>query len=88
MTSRKQKNQESFKKGMKTLVVLTQTAISMIVPIVLCIFAGMWIDKKANTGNIWTMVFIILGIGAAFRNTYFLLRQFTKGVNEEDDKNK
>ena len=62
-------------KVIKALMLVTQLGISMMVPIFLCVLAGGWIDKKAGTG--WVMpVFLLLGIAAAFRNVYYLLKPF------------
>ena len=62
-------------KVIKALMLITQLGISMMVPIFLCVFAGSFIDKKAGTG--WVMpVFLFLGIAAAFRNVYLLLKPF------------
>lgn len=62
-------------KVIKALMLITQLGISMMVPIFLCVFAGNWIDKKAGTG--WVMpVLLFLGIAAAFRNVYLLLKPF------------
>ena len=56
----------------------------MIVPIGLCIVGGIYLDRWVKTGSIMTFIFIVLGIGAAYRNAYLLVKQFTKGVNEKD----
>ena len=62
-------------KVIKALMLVTQLGISMMVPIFLCVLAGGWIDKKAGTG--WVMpVLLFLGIAAAFRNVYYLLKPF------------
>ena len=59
----------------RALMLVTQLGISMMVPIFLCVFAGGWIDKKVGTG--WVMpVLLFLGIAAAFRNVYLLLKPF------------
>lgn len=62
-------------KVIKALMLVTQLGISMMVPIFLCVFAGNFIDKKAGTG-IFLPIFLILGIAAAFRNVYYLLKPF------------
>ncbi|MBR5336834.1 MAG: AtpZ/AtpI family protein [Lachnospiraceae bacterium] len=66
----------------KTLVLVTQFGISMIVPIVLCMFLGMFVADKLSAPII-TVPFFILGALAGFRNVYILARSVYK-----DDKKK
>ena len=62
-------------KVIKALMLVTQLGVSMMVPIFLCVFAGSFIDKKAGTG-FFLPFFLFLGIVAAFRNVYYLLKPF------------
>lgn len=71
-------------KVIKALVLITQLGISMMVPVFLCVFAGNFIDKKAGTSFIMP-VFLILGIAAAFRNVYYLLKPFYAADKERED---
>ncbi|MGN1084520.1 MAG: AtpZ/AtpI family protein [Lachnospiraceae bacterium] len=59
----------------KALVLVTQIGFSMMVPVFLCVFAGNFIDEKAGTG-FFMPLFLLFGIGAAFRNVYYLLKPF------------
>lgn len=71
-------------KVIKALMLITQLGISMMVPIFLCVFAGGWIDKKLQSG--WALpVLLILGIAAAFRNVYYLLKPFYAKDKERED---
>lgn len=71
-------------KVIKALMLITQLGISMMVPIFLCVFAGNFIDKKAGTSFVMP-VFLFLGIAAAFRNVYYLLKPFYAGDKERED---
>lgn len=62
-------------KVIKALMLVTQLGISMMVPIFLCVLIGGFIDKKAQTGY-FLPIFLVLGIAAAFRNVYYLLKPF------------
>ena len=62
----------------KALALLTQIGISMIVPIFLCLVLGSFLDKIFHTGNVFMVVFIILGICAGFRSVYMLTKEFYK----------
>ncbi len=62
-------------KVLKALMLVSQLGISMMVPIFLCVFAGSFFDKRAGTGCFFPL-FLLLGIAAAFRNVYYLLKPF------------
>ena len=66
----------------RSLALVTQLGISVMVPVFLCVFIGSWIDKKFGTSTI--LIFILLGILAGGRNAYIL----AKGVMMNDDKEK
>lgn len=63
------------KKVWKAVVMITQIGITMLVPIFLCLFVGMKLDKWLDT-NFITVIGIFLGILAAFRNVYIMTKQF------------
>lgn len=63
---------------LQNLALLSQVGIMMIVPILGSILVGIWLDKKLGTGMIATIIFIVLGVGAAFRNLIQLSAKKTK----------
>ena len=73
-------------KVIRALLLISQLGISMMVPIFLCVFVGNFIDKKAQTG-FFMPVFLLLGIVAAFRNVYLLLRPFYAKDKAREDAN-
>lgn len=64
------------------MAMITQVGISMLSPVVLCVFAGYWLDRKF--GWFTTIPLLILGILAGARNTWKLLKELT----EEEGKQK
>ncbi len=61
----------------KSLTMLLQVGITMMVPIFLCVGLAVWLNSLLDT--IWFMpVFLVLGIGAAFRNAFLLVKSYTK----------
>ena len=54
----------------ENLALITQIGLIMIVPILLSIFIGKFIDDKLGTGNIFLFIFIIIGVSASFINLY------------------
>lgn len=69
----------------KTLVLITQFGISMIVPIVLCMFLGMFVADKLSAPII-TVPFFILGALAGFRNVWILARSVYKDDKKKEHK--
>lgn len=66
------------------LGLLNQVAISMLVPIFGCVFVGIFLDNITNKAPLWLVIFILLGVGAAFRNLfYIILKEQKKGEKDE-----
>lgn len=69
----------------KGLALISQIGISMLVPIFLCIYLGIKLDAWLQTEYIM-LIFLVLGIGAAFRNVYHLTKSFyAKDKAREDE---
>ena len=66
---------EKERKIFKSFTMISQIGISMMVPIFLCAGIGWWIAGQFHT-QIWFLIMIFIGIGAAFRNVYMLTRSF------------
>lgn len=74
------------KKAFKALVMISQIGITMLVPIFLCLYLGIKLDEWFSTNYI-TIIGILLGIMAAFRNVYIITKQFyAKDKAKEDEK--
>ncbi|NLI14844.1 MAG: AtpZ/AtpI family protein [candidate division Zixibacteria bacterium] len=58
-----------------------QVAQAMIIPIILVVapllgyYVGMWADKRLDTGNIFRLVGLALGFGAAGKEIYGLIKK-------------
>lgn len=52
--------------------------IAMVLAIFGCLFAGSWLDGKFGTSPWLTLLFLLLGIVAGFRNLYVLIRRTFK----------
>lgn len=78
----------------RALALITQFSINMLVPIFLCAFLGMYIDRKAGT-SYWVIILFFAGALAGFRNVFVFARQvYSKssggrhgGKNGKDKKN-
>jgi len=80
------------RESMRAWSLILQLGISMIVPIMLCLFLGIWLDKVFGTKPVIMIVFIILGVCAGFRSVYVLTKEFFEDkdsyINTDDYKNK
>ena len=70
------------KEVFRSLALITQLGIHVMVPIFMFLFIGYIIDKKFGTSAI--LVFLIVGILAGGRNAYML----AKGVISENERDK
>ena len=69
----------------RSLALITQFTITMLVPIALMFAAGYWLDQKLDT-SFFTVVFFFIGALAGFNNVYRLARQIYMGNSREDKK--
>lgn len=61
------------KKVWKSLAMVIHLGVSMVSPVVLCVFAGNWLDGRFGFQT--TLPLLILGILAGCRNTWILLKE-------------
>lgn len=71
----------------RSLILISQFGINMLVPIFLCTFLGIWLDKKLGTSFLMIVLFFI-GALAGFRNIYIMAKRVyeDKGDNGHDGK--
>lgn len=69
----------------RSLALINQIGISMLVPIFLSIYIGNKLDQWFSTSYL-TIVFLFLGILAAFRNVYHLTKSFYKNDKSKEAK--
>jgi len=70
-------------KVLRLIPFVSQLAIYMIVPIVICIFIGVKLENHFNTSGILLIVFTILGMLSAFRNLYVLVMRMVNSGNDK-----
>lgn len=74
-----------YKKSVyRNFALISQLGISVIVPIGLCIFIGVLIDKKFNSNFIIPLIF--LGIAAGARNVYRIAMASVKEEKKDDNR--
>lgn len=72
----------NYKKSVyTTLAMISQVGISMVVPILLCTYAGVWLEEKFDFP--WTVIMIVVGVLAGVRNVIAVVKRM-KQITEED----
>lgn len=69
---------------LKALGLITQIGFSMMIPIGACVWIGQYLDTKFGTSPWLLIIFIIMGVLAAFRNLYMLTISFTKSDKKKE----
>jgi ATP synthase protein I len=67
---------KDIKKSAIQMAYASSIGIAMVLAIFLCLFIGHYLDKKLDTGNIFTFLFLIIGIIAGFRNLHSLIKRY------------
>ena len=83
---RKRENQRKGKKTDKSvyqaLTTISQFGIYMLVPIFLCSFLGILLDRKMGTSCFFMIVLFFAGALAGFRNVFLLAKRIYSGKEE------
>ena len=66
------------KKSAIRMAYASSIGISMALAIFGCFFLGTWLDRKLGTEPYFTLLFLLIGIAAGFRNIYVLMKRYFK----------
>jgi len=72
--SKKKPGKKISKKMMFQMGYASSLGIAMIVAIFGCLMIGVYLDKKLGTDNIFTPLFLLIGVVAGFRNFYVFVK--------------
>jgi len=67
---------EEDKGLLKRLVWLSSVGISMVVATFIGLYIGVYLDSIFSTKPWFTIIFLIIGIAAGFRNIYILIKKY------------
>jgi ATP synthase protein I len=67
---------QEIKKNAMQMAYASSIGIAMVLAIFGCLFLGSYLDRKFDSGNIFTIVFLFIGIAAGFRNIYVLIKKY------------
>src|SRR5471030_1950668 len=62
--------------------------VQFVIAILLCLYAGMWLDAKLKTGPWLMLIGALIGAGAGFYSMYSVLMSENKKFDAEDRQNK
>jgi len=65
------------------IALVTQLGLGIVVTIGIGLYAGLYVDKKMNGTGMYTLVGILIGVGAGFLNAYRILKPMI--VTKEDN---
>ncbi len=66
-----------------TLALISQLGLSMVVPILLCVWIGVKIDDRFDTSlTVWL---IVIGVLAGLRNVYALVKKTKEVMDHEEE---
>lgn len=68
------------KSGLENLVLITQLGLNLITTVFLCLFIGLWIDKRFGTNTV--LAFLILGIVSGSFHAYKMAK---RTIDKEKD---
>lgn len=69
----------------RAVAMITQIGLGMIIPIFLCVYAGVWLNEKTKN-EIFFPILLMVGILAAFRNLFSLTKSFYLRDKEKEDR--
>lgn len=82
------KKRKVDKSVFRSLTLITQFGLNMIVPVVMCMAFGVFLDNKLGTGY-WSIVLFFVGALAGFNSVYKMAKKIfgDKSSKENDRKN-
>jgi ATP synthase protein I len=69
---------EEIKQSAIQMAYASSIGIAMVLAIFGCFFLGNWLDRILGTEPYFTLLFLLIGIVAGFRNLYVLIKKYFK----------
>lgn len=66
---------QEIRKSAMQMAYASSIGIAMVLAIFGCLWLGAYLDRKFVSGNVFTFIFLIIGIAAGFRNIYVLIKK-------------
>jgi len=72
----------------KSLALVSSMGISMVLATVIGLAAGYFLDQFFDTSPVLTLIFLVLGIIAGFRNLYIIMKRVQRMDEDWDERSK
>ena len=76
--------EEKDRKLLRMVGVLSTVGLTMVFATVIGLFVGRWLDRKLGTSPWLTVVFLLFGIFAGFRNLFTAARKSQEELDRSD----
>ena len=67
---------QETKKYAVQMAYASSIGIAMVLAIFGCLLLGSYLDRKFDSGNVFSIIFLFIGIAAGFRNLYVLIKKY------------
>ena len=68
----------------RSMTLISQFGINMIVPVAMCMFLGIFLDTKLGTGY-WTVILFFVGALAGFNSIYKMAKKIINNKSSKDN---
>ena len=65
---------QETKKYAVQMAFASSVGIAMVLAIFGCLLLGVYLDRKFDSGHVFSVIFLLIGIAAGFRNIYVLIK--------------
>jgi ATP synthase protein I len=77
---------EEDKKLIKQVFHVSSIGFSLVFAIVIGLVIGIFLDKKFGTAPWLTLIFLVFGIIAGFRNIFYIFKKYGLDYEDKDEK--
>lgn len=67
---------KDIRNSVMQLAAASSVGIAMVLAIFGCLYLGIFLDRKFDTGNFFKVLLLFMGIAAGFRNLYVLIKRY------------
>jgi ATP synthase protein I len=62
----------------KSVVLFSTVGVAMVIATFIGLMIGVWLDRRAHTAPCFTLLFLLIGVGAGFWNLWKLVQRSIK----------
>jgi ATP synthase protein I len=69
--------EKESRKTLMRIAYASSVGIGMVLSIFGCLYLGRYLDQQFGTGLRFTIIFLLLGIAAGFRNLFYVVKKYS-----------